>query len=387
MFNQADPNQSRLAAVNAASLKPLLQKALKNQAVSVLNWKYENVAGGVGGGRGDTFTYRFSGQADDSGTVRHWSMIVKVLGARQGEQPDDPQYWKREAEIFRHQLLDDLPDGLGAPRSYGVIEYPDESCWVWMEDVHDDLGGEWPLEHYQIVARDLGRFNGAFLTTRAIPDYPWLSSNWFGKTVEGVAGIIPYASQALEKLVKDGIFQRDAVEQLDKLWADRHLFLDVVNTLPQTFCHLDAFRRNLVVCKRSDNQYKTLGLDWAYAGKSALSADLAVCNLVGIFTYEIDVEDALAIQKMTMDGYLNGLGDAGWSGDPEIVRLGYAAETAAKYLELVTTTTIIVDEQMVTWLESFLKHPIHEIRTQMAGMLRYAVAQADEARRLINKRR
>ncbi len=386
MFNQVDPNQSRLDAVSASSLKPLLQKALKNQAVSVLNWKYDTVTGGVGGGRGDTFIYRFSGQADDSGMVRSWSMIVKILRARQGEQPEDPQYWKREAEIFRHQLLDDLPKGLGAPHSYGVVEYPDESCWVWMEDVHDDIGREWPLEHYGIVARHLGQFNGAFLTEHTIPDYPWLSSDWFRKTHVAIAGIVTSLTPALDKLARDGIFPSDAVDQVARLWAERDQFLATLDSLPQTFCHLDVFRRNLVARQAPNKQFETIGLDWAYAGKSALGIDLAVCNLVGLFGYEIDARDIHELEAITWDSYLNGLGDAGWSGDPEIVKLGYTAGVAVKYLELVTTTSLLVDEQMIEGIESFLRHPMSEILPQMAGMMRYALSQADEARSLIKKR-
>ncbi len=386
MFNQVDPNQSRLDAVSASSLKPLLQKALNNQAVSVLNWKYDIVTGGVGGGRGDTYIYRFSGQADDSDMVRQWSMIVKVLRARQGEKQSDPQYWKREAEIFRHQLLNDLPEGLEAPHSYGVVEYPDESCWVWMEDVQDDIGREWPLEHYGIVARHLGQFNGAFLTNHAMPNYSWLSSDWFRKTHLDIAGIITSLTPALDKLSKDGIFPIDAVDQVARLWAKRDLFLVALDGLPQTFCHLDVFRRNLVAHKGLDEQYKTIGLDWAHAGKSALGVELAVCNLVGLFGYEIDARDIHNLEAITWDSYLNGLGDAGWSGDPEIVKLGYTAGIAVKYLELVTTTSLLVDEQMITWLESFLRHPMSEILPQMAEMMRYALAQADEAQRLISKR-
>ena len=90
-----------------------------------------------------------------------WSLILKVLypPADRG-QPTDFDYWRREAHAFESGLLNGLSGGLMAPRCFGVVDQPDEACWIWMEDVRDCFGASWPLEHYGVAARHLGQFNG-----------------------------------------------------------------------------------------------------------------------------------------------------------------------------------------------------------------------------------
>ncbi len=385
MADQPDPNQQRLQDINVADLTAFLRIALGSQTITIRDWKYEMVTGGIAGGRFDTFIYRFLGQAEDLGTASSWSMIVKVLRARQGELPDDPQYWKREGEIYRHGLLDDLAGGMGAPRCFGVVEYPDEACWVWMEDIHDDIGPVWPLEHYRIVARHMGQFNGDYLTHRALPSEAWLSSSWFRKMAGLLTPEIPQALEALSTLAQNGIFPGDAVDQFTQVWAERDLYLNTLDTLPQTLCHLDAFRRNLVARKNLDNEYQTIGVDWAYAGKSALGADIAVCELVGFVVCETDARGAFDFKTMLLENYLNGLGDVGWQDDPEIVRLGFSTSIVAKYLELVTTVPWAADDSNQEWLESFIGHPFQDIQEQYAGMFRFVIAQADEVRRAVHR--
>ena len=38
--------------------------------------------------------------------------------------------------------------------------------------------------------------------------------------------------------------------------------------------------------------------------------------------------DARKLDQMVFDGYVEGLAEAGWHGDPRLVRLGYAASSA-----------------------------------------------------------
>ena len=88
-----------------------------------------------------------------------------------------PYYWKREYEVYRSSLLDDLPpDAFAAPQIYALEDFED-CCWIWMEDIVD-LKPSWELADYHDIARRLGRFNGACLSARALPDYEWLSHDW-----------------------------------------------------------------------------------------------------------------------------------------------------------------------------------------------------------------
>ncbi|MBL7199320.1 MAG: hypothetical protein ISS56_04160 [Anaerolineae bacterium] len=86
-----------------------------------------------------------------------WSLILQVLHPEGGSAcVSAGDYYKREVDAYRSGWLADLPGGLAAPRSYGIVEHLDGACWIWLEDVTDEIGPHWPLEHYGVVARHAG---------------------------------------------------------------------------------------------------------------------------------------------------------------------------------------------------------------------------------------
>jgi hypothetical protein len=272
--------------------------------VTVVNWDYQPVSGGVGGARFDTFIYRFTGQADDHGVHVSWSLILKILTARTGEQPADPQYWRREAELYRSGLLNDLPGSFFAPRCFDVMEYPGEACWLWLEELRDEVGAAWPLEHHGVAARHLGQFNGAYVAGRSLPSESWLSSGWFRKMAAQVAPNVPQVQSALAHPLLKEVLPSDAGDQYARLLSERDRFMDILDSLPQTFCHLDAFRRNLIGRRSGDSGCQTAGIDWAFAGLSAVGTDIAVAILVGLLFFEVEAEDAAEVDVVIFDGYL-----------------------------------------------------------------------------------
>ena len=76
--------------------------------------------------------------------------------------------------------------GLTTPQIYDCTEHPD-ACWIWMEDL-GELQRPRGLADLRLVARRLGRFNGAYLTGHPLPDYPWLSDGWHCAIAEGLLG-------------------------------------------------------------------------------------------------------------------------------------------------------------------------------------------------------
>jgi len=163
---------THLPSIDEAVLTPLVRQAVGSKAVEITSWDTQQVHGGFGfGGGGGSAIYRVSGQGFDQGDSLAWSLILKVLypPARPSRE-SDWDYWRREAHAYESGFLDDLPGGLAAPRCFGVDDQPNGECWIWMQYVADDIGEKWPLEHYGVVARHLGQFNGAYLTgERPIP--------------------------------------------------------------------------------------------------------------------------------------------------------------------------------------------------------------------------
>ena len=135
----------RLEAVDAALLTPLVRQVLADDNTEVLTWACQPVAGGMAHAAGASYgIYRFQGQAHTQGQVRPWSLILKATaaavvngGTMASADSSDLNYWQRETLVYQSGLLDGLPAGLVAARCFGVVEYPEQEFWIWLEDVAD----------------------------------------------------------------------------------------------------------------------------------------------------------------------------------------------------------------------------------------------------------
>ncbi len=170
--------EQQIPVLDQQTVTVLMRQVLGYQERELLKWQVHEVAGWNGPAtRG---VYRVAGTGRDQDREVEWSLILKVLsltpeGRALGvSEQEHVLYWKREALVYQSDLLDDLPGGLRGPRCYAITEQPDESVWLWLEDVKDLYGPRWPLEQYARAAHHLGQMNGAYLAGRSLPDYPWL---------------------------------------------------------------------------------------------------------------------------------------------------------------------------------------------------------------------
>jgi hypothetical protein len=209
-----------------------------------------------------------------------------------------------------------------------VSQHGDE-YWLWLEEVKDDLGKPWPMEHYGKVARCLGRFNGAYLAGPALPDEPWLSQHWLRGYVESSAPTI----QDLPELRKLPYFQHAysalSYDFLLEAWERRGEFLRVLEGFPQTFCHQDAFAGNLFWRRGSAGQGLLIGIDWAFTGIASVGEELA--PLVAMASFG-DSGTAIQLTQVCLEGYLTGLGEAGWTADPQMVSFSCLTAIFYRYL-------------------------------------------------------
>ncbi len=323
--------EEQLQAIDGMTLTPLIQRVLDREDVQVADWRSQPMYGGVELG---SSLYRFSGSAQAAGAVIPWTLILKVVQA----PPDgngDPQgvkYWKREALAYQSGLLSDLPGGLAAPRCYEAVEQPGGAYWVWMQDVQDDVGDTWPIEHYGTVARCLGQFNGAYLMGRPLPTHPWLTRKWLRQYVEQAATAVALLLDSMDHSLIRRALPGLSAEFIQRAWNERYAILEAVERLPQTFCHLDAFRRNLFSRRAVEGGDQIVAVDWSYTGIASVGEDLAPLVGASIGFYAVMPADALKLERIALDGYLAGLSDAGWQGNPDLVRFGYAATLYWRYV-------------------------------------------------------
>ncbi|MFQ5614419.1 MAG: phosphotransferase, partial [Anaerolineae bacterium] len=323
--------EARLQAIDRVTLTPLVRRALGSRTVEVVDWNYNQIHGGFEVNAG---IYRFAGQGRDRGKTVPWSLILKIIRPPAGEDdPGDWNYLKRDVLVYQSGLLADLPGGLAAPRCFGITEETDGEFWLWLEEVADDIGPQWPLTRYGLAARHLGRFNGAYLTgRRPLPSQPWLSRGWLRSLVPQAAPQIAQLPTVLDHPLVRRLYPPDVAGGLFRLWAERETFLEALDRLPQTFCHRDAFRRNLFARRGPDGREQTVAIDWVFAGAGAVGAEMVALVVATLGFREVEFDRAQELEIIVFEGYLAGLDAAGWGGDPRLVRFGYAAAAALRYV-------------------------------------------------------
>ena len=306
--------QYHLSTISTSYLAELARIATGDADIAVSTWDRKPIHGGFGGAIGGTALYRFTLAIAEGRTI---TLILKVLYQRQNETEQSPYYWKREYEICRSGLLDDLPDGsFILPRIYRVESYRD-ACWIWMEDIADEKG-DWSLEDFADIAERLGRFNGSWLTETALPDANWLSSNWHSAIVPALTNTFDQLDQLLENPLARITLPLDAKAEIEAIWRDREIFRRALAELPRTFCHFDAFRRNVLY--RDDEVFM---IDWALAGIGGVGEDLVSMVAVSLYYEGFTQAYANELDEMVFASYVQGLRDAGWRGDQRLARIGY----------------------------------------------------------------
>ena len=319
-------NNVRAIPVDPDYLAGLLRRAMEAPSLQVREWDLQRLSGGLELG---SSIYRLHGAAAVEGRPdQDWSLILKAI------QPDaewnDPQacrYWKREPQAYRSGLLHALPGPVRAPRCYDVQDQPDGSVWIWMEDVQDAQGHPWPLERYAQVARQLGQFNGAYLAGRPLPGEDWLTRDWLRNYLDHAAPMVAFVRQNPAHPIVRAMLPGMTLPLTFALWHERERMLRVLDDLPQTFCHQDAFARNLFY-----RRGQVVALDWGYAGIAPVGAELAPLIGVACTLGRFPSDQAQAVDQACFAGYLDGLRQAGWEPDARQVRLGFAVSMLLRYI-------------------------------------------------------
>ena len=179
------PTSSFLQSIDAATLTPIVRQSLRRDAFQLQSWQMNQFAGGFGNPV-SLGLYRFEGIGQDRDQPVPWSVILKLIQSPanvgwvnmgEGEDQTHWNYWKRETLVYQSDLLETLPEGMVAPRCFGLVELPGNIAGLWLEDIADSYGGVWPLDRYALTARHLGRLNGFYGSSRPLPAFPWLSNN------------------------------------------------------------------------------------------------------------------------------------------------------------------------------------------------------------------
>ena len=374
-----------LSAIDQATLTTVVRKMLDSETVIISQWDYKRLSGGAGD-VGDILSavYRFTGRAQDQSRYIDWSLILKVVGTTAAE--DDPthsRWWQREILAYKSGHLVELPGGLTSPRFFGTHQFSEKIFGLWLEDIKNAVGLKWPLDHYGMVARHLGRFNGAYLTKRELPSWDWLSRDWLRSLVE------QNAAPGVDRL-------RQSTDDIEvRQWYkdnDVHVPCDSGNNvcctsmrldrLPQTLLHRDAFRRNLFIRHDAEGEVQIVAVDWAYVGIGAIGEEIVSLVHGSLVFSEVAIAEASKLEQICFEGYLEGLADAGWQGDPRMVRLGYAIG-AALCFGIGYTGMEPIPQAYFSWLEQAFEMPIDQFIALRVELKHHLLDLAEEAQALM----
>jgi hypothetical protein len=277
-----------------------------------------------------------------------------------------------------------LPDGFVAPLCFEIEEADDGLC-LWLEDIVESSDSPWPIARFGLAARHLGRFNGQFLDGRALPNDAWLNRNLLRTRADRNAGFW----SNLEAVRDVPLFRRgwpeDVAERALRLFHERHALLDLLERrLPRTVRHGDADRRNLLSRQRGST-IESIAIDWAYTGIGAVGEEIAPLVVSSVMWFkDVGAGDLRDLDAVAFDGFIEGLHDSSWDGDPRLVRLACTATMALRYGPLSGVVGLVnMPAEQRAQAEQALGHTVEEFLDQYAEVQRFALDRADEARRLM----
>ena len=373
-FSRARSSSIDSMELDASMLRPIVGQALDAAVAVPVEWSVVPILAGDGQGLG---VFRVLGSARVGGAPRAWSVILKVLPGTLGS-PTRWNYPAREALAYERGLLEDLPPGLEAPRCFGHTEHGSQHQ-LWLEDLGTDAV-RWRLDDYRKAAQSLGRFNGAYLTGRSLPEVGWLSRQWLRSWLaEGAAAVRELPRFRRHQLVQR-VYPPEVLDRLLRLWAHRQELLEALDRLPQVLGHNDAFRRNLFL--RSE---RLLAVDWAFLGPGPVGAELAPLVTATVAFLGVARDRWRDLEQTAVEAYLRGLQDAGWHGGSDQPRFRFAASSALRYgpgcVRLVLPA--LLDESAQPHVELVLGIPFDQVLELWAAVCLEQVRLADDAFRLL----
>jgi hypothetical protein len=374
--------------IDEAELLAAMRTALGDPDVRPGDWRVTTVftpmRAGFNGG-----VFRVEAEALAAGAARPWSCLVKVM-APAGDNPDydhptGAAYWRREADAYASGCLANLPGGVRAPACYGVA-VEDRGARIWLEEAADEYDQHWPLSRFEVAARHLGQFNGAYLVGAPLPSFPSLQK----------VPLASYTYRSPDKLINveqveakgdplwESLFPLPIAPRLRALAERQPHLIDALERLPQTFCHYDFADHNLFSPAGSSAR-ETIAIDWESIGIGGVGQDAAVLGLLPFGGAKIAPEHAPQLVEAVFQNYLDGLGAAGWKGDQALARFGFAADAALRWAFNAPPAAIVLDPAIRSRDEGRTGKPFEELVVGRTAMAKVLLDLADEALGLLDR--
>jgi hypothetical protein len=367
----------RLNATDPAVLTDIVRQDQNNPTFEITEWNVKRLSDkGIANPDG---LWLFSGWGNSGKEIYPWSVVLKILERQEEEPPaDDLWHWKREYLLAQSRLTENIV--VKAPRFYHSEESPD-GAWIWMEEVEDHHPGKWTLDEYAFAANQLGRWNSIYLMGAPLPNANWLTRGHYRTWLSFVNPEEDWKFSLNQKYISHEVQTR-----YEHLWNERKTFYKALEALPQVFSHFDSQRRNLLICKNKNHQSELIALDWAQCGIGPAGAELNWLVGMSSALLEWQPADLLKLDAVAFENYMQGLQEGGWSGDVNIIRLGYVIMLAVFMgCAFPGFAAFWSSAEKREFAIQILGLAEEELFLQTLPLLYYALDCADEARTLKKK--
>jgi hypothetical protein len=307
--------------------------------------------------------------------------VLKTLFRQEDEPPlDDIWNWKREFFLAQSGFTESMSGPVKAPSFYHTEETA-EGAWIWMEHLVNTNTSQWSLAEYSFTAHQLGQWNGACLTENSLPNEPWLTRQQYRSWLSWLNHDDIWKFPLNERHITENTKIR-----YEHLWDERETFYTALESLPKVFLHFDSQPRNTFIRMNQEGQNELVLVDWANCGLGPLGAELN--ELVGgsAMLLEWSSSDLAELDAVVFQSYMKGLRETGWSGDPDVIRLGYVGWMAVWFGCIFPgwTTWWCASEHRAFALQ-ICGMAEEELFWKLLPVLNYSLNCADEARLLMKK--
>ncbi|GMK37021.1 hypothetical protein PCCS19_00740 [Paenibacillus sp. CCS19] len=319
--------------IDPAYLQTLLRRVVLSECLLLLSWDCSP----LGKIKGESSVYRVACTTLDNQIEQKHTLILKLLKSDSlRDQVDHYHYWKREALIYESAILRQLPFGIRAPICHAVEEHPDDTVWIWLEDIaiEDIQSDEWSFEQMCKISYLLGTYNGAYLTGTPLPAESFLCRNWLRSWVE----VCTAYAKPIEKhqVIWDSCLNDcNGTSLIWELYLRNrnrvNSLLDTIEKLPRVFAHQDVHWENIFLAQQ-DGTASLIAIDWQFASISGVGEELGRMFGYALMKNKIPMSKIEMYKEELFQCYLQGLRDRGWLGDYKLVRFGFIASASLRFI-------------------------------------------------------
>ena len=272
--------------------------------------------------------------------------------------------WRTEAEVYRSDLAERLPEGLSMPRALAVVDLDELSAAIWIEDVSAPEA-TWDLDRYRRAAFLMGRLAASrdVAPLAALRDVEWsLTSYTFGRL----------AVDVVPMLMGDEVWQHtlcgafdETLRQRMRDGAGRAAELAAEgDALPRLTSHGDACPNNLLAGRGDD----LMMIDFGFWGAAPVGFDLQTLLVGDVQIGRRSAETLADVDEAIIPAYVEGLRAEGCDIAEEVVRRGHAIRS----LLMTGLSTVPVD-----LFEAPMSDELQRVADDRALIARYCLDRLD----------